>query len=80
LAAALKLNLDQIIAMQNDERVLKEGDVMRYSPGISNDFISRYVILTNKSMKYYKNELQSINQVAAASSLIFIPLGNIERA
>ena len=80
MAAALKLNLDQIIAMQNDERLLKAGDVMRYSPGISNDFILRYVILTNKSMKYYKNWLESTNKVAAASSLLFIPLGNIERA
>ena len=39
--------------------ILCEGDLFRFKPGMENNFISRWVQISGRAFRYYRNQIQS---------------------
>ena len=67
---------------EDDEQIICQGEVMRFKPGIQSDFVSRWLQMTNKSIRYYENDLNSssvqTSQNYAKGPLVCIPIDAIE--
>jgi hypothetical protein len=50
----------QEIEIDPDEEILLEGELMKFKPGIEKNFISRWIQLSTRSLRYYKNHYHSI--------------------
>ena len=64
------------IEIDPDEEILMEGDMLKFKPGIEKNFISRWIQLSTKSFRYYKNHYHSICYLTRPISAI--PLYAIE--
>ena len=38
------------------DRIIHEGELMKFKPGISMNFISRYVQISERAFRYFKNK------------------------
>ena len=54
-----------------------EGDMLKFKPGIEKNFISRWIQLSTRSFRYYKNHYHSICYLTRPISSL--PLYAIER-
>ena len=41
--------------------IVYEGELMKFKPGLSANFISRYVQISNRAFRYYRNKLDCRN-------------------
>ena len=69
----IKLEQDNFtIEVDKSEDLLLKGDLLRFHPGISYNFIRRSIFLTEGTFRYYKNLCHSIFQ--ENTPLVNIPL------
>lgn len=43
-----------------DEEILEEGELLKFKPGFEKNFIQRWLQLSTRSLRYYKNHYHSI--------------------
>jgi tRNA A37 N6-isopentenylltransferase MiaA len=65
------------IVIDPDEEMLIEGEMMKFKPGIERNFISRWIQLSTRSFRYYKNHYHSICYLTRPISAI--PLNAIDK-
>ena len=61
------------------DEILYEGELMKYNPGFTNQYISRYCVLTKHEFKYYKNEIMAIKHVFPLVSISIDEVVKVER-
>ena len=59
MAQTEDFNVHEIV-IDPDEEILLEGEIVKFKPGIERNFISRWVQLSTRSFRYYKNHYHSI--------------------
>ena len=65
------------IIIDPDEDILLESDLVKFKPGMESNFIHRWLQLSTRSFRYYKNHYHSICYLTRPISAI--PLIAIER-
>lgn len=53
-------NQQREIDIDPDEEILLEGDLQKFKPGFEKNFIARWIQLSTRSFRYYKNHYHSI--------------------
>jgi hypothetical protein len=69
-------NIHEIV-IDPDEEILLEGEILKFKPGIEKNFISRWIQLSTRSFRYYKNHYHSICYLTRPISAI--PLYAIQK-
>lgn len=64
------------VEIDPDEEIILEGEMYKFKPGIEKNFISRWLQLSTRSFRYYKNHYHSICYLTRPISAI--PLYAIE--
>ena len=65
----------------NVEHIIHENEILRFSPGIQKDFVSRWVQLTSQSFRYFENQYKAQNcQINIHGPLISVPIESIKQA
>ena len=65
------------IVIDPDEEIIREGEIVKFKPGIEKNFISRWIQLSTRSFRYYKNHYHSICYLTRPISAI--PLNAIDK-
>jgi len=65
------------IVIDPEEEIIIEGEVDKFKPGIEKNFIPRWLQLSSRSFRYYKNHYQSVCYLNRPISAL--PLNAIER-
>jgi len=68
----------QLIETQNPEDILFEGELCKYKPGVTYNYISRWCIVTKSEFKYYKNRFSA--HCWMDKPLVRIPLACVKSA
>ena len=50
-----------------------EGDLYRFKPGISKNFVTRYVQVSDHAFRYFKNIYTSMGGVGFAKPIVAVP-------
>ena len=48
------------IVIDPEEEVLWEGQLVKFKPGIEKNFIDRWLQISSRSFRYYKNQYHSV--------------------
>ena len=65
------------IVIDPEEEILVEGDLVKFKPGIESNFIHRWLQLSTRSFRYYKNHYHSICYLTRPISAL--PLVAVEK-
>lgn len=71
----LNLTLDEKLVDPNDP-VMIEREIMKFKPGLSQNYISRWMQITKKAFRYYRNYYHSAS--GFAKPLVAIPFSSIQ--
>ncbi|EAR90153.3 hypothetical protein TTHERM_00355000 (macronuclear) [Tetrahymena thermophila SB210] len=64
------------LSLQNQKKILFQGELQKYKPGLNYNFISRYITLNLESIKYYKDRVHS--KCYEDKPLQIIPIASIQ--
>ncbi|KAL4473809.1 hypothetical protein ABPG74_022673 [Tetrahymena malaccensis] len=64
------------LSLENQKKILFQGELQKYKPGLNYNFISRYITLNLESIKYYKDRVHS--KCYEDKPLQVIPIASIQ--
>jgi hypothetical protein len=56
-------NVDWDDMFNSNDKLVKGGDLFKFKPGLSNNFIQRYVELSTNAFRYFENYYKSLKGV-----------------
>jgi hypothetical protein len=51
---------EELFQMGTDN-IMLEGEIMKFKPGLSNNFVSRYVQISERAFRYFHSRYQSVH-------------------
>jgi len=61
-----------------DDPIVLEGDIYRFKPGLEHNFISRWIQVSKRAFRYFKNQIASLGEPGFTRAIVSIPKGAIE--